>query len=244
MIQFSIVTVTKDAEKDLRRTCKSLERIESHKFEWIVIDGNSKDGTLEYLRNNKLVSKYVSEKDEGIADAWNKGIALASGSHVLVLNAGDEYYPDIFAVLSPLLDAEKIVLASAAIMNSKGRQLGVFKSQPNRLRYGMHVAHNMCIIPKIVYDQVGKYKNLKYSMDYEWFYRYKKMFGIGGFIKCKSILGNMYNDGVSSKKWLESFRQNRYIAVSNGECLFFAWIVFGQYVFKHYLIMKLRSMQL
>lgn len=87
MIRFSIISVTRDNLGGLKATGESLEAQTFQGFEWIVIDGASRDGTQDYLATTK--SKWISEPDTGIYDAMNKGIAIASGDYLLFLNAGD-----------------------------------------------------------------------------------------------------------------------------------------------------------
>ena len=88
----SIVTVVFNDLKGLNETYKSLKSQTFTNFEWIVIDGGSTDGTKEFIQNdNQLVKTYTSEPDNGIFDAMNKGIKLATGTWITFLNAGDTY---------------------------------------------------------------------------------------------------------------------------------------------------------
>lgn len=83
----SIVTITRDNLAGLKKTCESLRKQSSSDFEWIVIDGDSQDGSCAYLKDKNVI--LVSEPDQGIYDAMNKGIDRAKGDYVLFLNAGD-----------------------------------------------------------------------------------------------------------------------------------------------------------
>ncbi|MCB9990646.1 MAG: glycosyltransferase [Rhodospirillales bacterium] len=84
---FSIITVTRNNLDGLKKTAASLAAQSFQGFEWLVIDGASTDGTLDYLKD--IEACYVSEPDDGIYDAMNKGIDKAEGFYVLFLNAGD-----------------------------------------------------------------------------------------------------------------------------------------------------------
>tara|TARA_Y100001972_G_C7659507_1_gene332426 strand:- start:1638 stop:2387 length:750 start_codon:yes stop_codon:yes gene_type:complete len=87
----SIITVTYNAEKYVERTIKSVLRQTFKDLEYLIIDGNSSDRTLEIVeKHKKKIEKVISEKDEGVYDAMNKGLQLAKGKYVLFLNAGDE----------------------------------------------------------------------------------------------------------------------------------------------------------
>lgn len=93
---FSIVTVTRDNANGLIRTHQSLNTQSCADYEWIVIDGGSRDGTAAWLATTDAL--WTSEKDGGLYDAMNKGIARARGDYLLFLNAGDRLAaPDTLA---------------------------------------------------------------------------------------------------------------------------------------------------
>lgn len=74
----------------LKKTMQSVDSQTYTNYEYIVIDGNSTDGTLDFLKNYEgKLTKYVSESDQGIYDAMNKGVKMSSGDYVIFLNAGD-----------------------------------------------------------------------------------------------------------------------------------------------------------
>lgn len=78
------------------RSLRNLARDPGLSFEWIVVDGGSEDGTREFLqkRHGEFNLRFISEKDHGIYDAMNKGIALAQGRYTLFLNSGDAFHDD------------------------------------------------------------------------------------------------------------------------------------------------------
>lgn len=94
---FSIITVVLNDLENLKKTITNLKSQSCQDYEYIIIDGQSKDGTLEYLEEMTLTEeniRYISEKDTGIYNAMNKGIALAQGEYILFLGAGDVLYDD------------------------------------------------------------------------------------------------------------------------------------------------------
>jgi putative colanic acid biosynthesis glycosyltransferase len=96
---FSIITITRNNLDGLKRTQASLESQSARNFEWIIIDGDSGDGTKDYLHDLPAVG--ISEPDDGIYDAMNKGIERAGGDYLLFLNAGDMLADmDILSTLS------------------------------------------------------------------------------------------------------------------------------------------------
>ncbi|MEA5401748.1 glycosyltransferase family 2 protein [Arcicella sp. DC2W] len=90
-MKLSIITITYNAEKFLKRTIESILAQSNQDFEYIIIDGKSKDSTLEIAKAyGERVNLLVSEPDKGLYDAMNKGLGLAKGDFVWFMNAGDE----------------------------------------------------------------------------------------------------------------------------------------------------------
>ena len=86
----SIITVTLNSEKYLNETLKSIFNQKYKNYELIIIDGKSNDKTLSIIKKNiKKINLYKSEKDKGIYDAFNKGIKLASGDLIGIVNSDD-----------------------------------------------------------------------------------------------------------------------------------------------------------
>lgn len=91
----TIVTVCYNVCNELSKTIKSVSNQTYLNIEYIVIDGGSKDGSTELIKQNQnYISKWISEPDKGIYDAMNKGIDLASGDWIIFMNAGDEFYSE------------------------------------------------------------------------------------------------------------------------------------------------------
>ncbi|WP_338761284.1 glycosyltransferase family 2 protein [Bernardetia sp. ABR2-2B] len=98
-IKFStltIATVCYNAAEELEKTIQNVARQTYPNIEYIIIDGNSKDNTLEVIKKyEENISNYISEKDNGIYDAMNKAIQIAKGDYILFMNAGDTFIDDI-----------------------------------------------------------------------------------------------------------------------------------------------------
>jgi putative colanic acid biosynthesis glycosyltransferase len=93
MISFSIITVVRNDLNGLLNTYNSLKSQIFTNYEWVVIDGNSSDGTKEFLQNfESNFLNYISESDKGIYDAMNKGINICNNMYILFMNAGDTFY--------------------------------------------------------------------------------------------------------------------------------------------------------
>ncbi|MDP1880986.1 MAG: glycosyltransferase family 2 protein [Parachlamydiaceae bacterium] len=107
---FTIITVVLNDINGLIRTKTSLHEQIFRDFEWIVIDGKSTDGCLEFIERQKdELTKWISEKDSGIYDAMNKGIKLSSGNYILFLNAGDTLFnEDTLMKIYMIIESQKI----------------------------------------------------------------------------------------------------------------------------------------
>lgn len=91
----SVITINFNDKAGLIKTLQSVAAQDRKLFEYIVIDGGSQDGSREEIeRNLHLIDRFVSEKDDGIYDAMNKGISLSSGQYVYFLNSGDYFYSE------------------------------------------------------------------------------------------------------------------------------------------------------
>src|SRR3954468_19546675 len=92
-MKVSIITVVYNNEKTISHAVDSVLSQDYGDIEYIVVDGNSKDGTMDVLRGyGNRISKLISEKDKGLYDAMNKGIRAATGDVVGILNSDDFFY--------------------------------------------------------------------------------------------------------------------------------------------------------
>ncbi|MGH8218258.1 MAG: glycosyltransferase family 2 protein [Steroidobacteraceae bacterium] len=236
--RFSIVTATFNAGAALARTLASIRAQSVREFEWIVVDGGSSDGSLALIRGAPdVVSDWISEPDEGIADAWNKGLALAAGRFALVLNAGDTYDADFLEKISSYCDDDHIACAHARLASPEGKVLGIFRSQPQKLNRGMYVAHNWCAVPMALYRKFGPYVKLPLAMDFEWFHRYYRSAGTRGFRVLDAVLGTYCLGGASDSRFKESFRATERVRVEHGANPFLAradtWRLCAKHFVRH-----------
>ena len=173
-MKLSIITICKNDLSGLRKTVESVKVQSSKDFEFIVIDGASSDGTVDYLNENILsITKFVSEKDSGIYNAMNKGITLSSGEFCLFLNAGD-YLADknvlerVFSINHP----EDLLYGNMLIETFDGqRKLG---KMPKKITF-LHMMedtiwHPVSFIRRSLFERFGNYnENYKMVADYEFF---------------------------------------------------------------------------
>jgi glycosyltransferase involved in cell wall biosynthesis len=173
----SIITVCFNSEKTIRDTVESVLSQNYPEIEYIVIDGASTDGTLAALNEyGDAISKVISEPDRGIYDAMNKGISLASGEVIGMLNSDDVYINSsavselIGAMTAACTDsvfADLLVVDQDNLLIVKRYYDSSF-FKPSRFRYGWMPAHPTFFVKKSAYDDVGLFSlDYKIASDYE-----------------------------------------------------------------------------
>ena len=175
----SIITVTYNAAKVFEPTLESVSKINYPNLEYIVVDGGSKDSTVQVLEKYpRLVNQFISEPDKGVFDAMNKGIRMATGTWLIFLNAGDLIFdPEIFSKLS----LEKN--ASQALVYGNTYDIGIGIRKPfrlNSLDYGMIMAcHQSMLFNKtVLQDDLYYDDSYQFYNDYELVVRIFKKFTI------------------------------------------------------------------
>lgn len=135
MKKISIIIATYNAGKVLQRCLDSIRPQKTDGIELLIIDGNSKDNTMEIVNaNSDIIDFHVSKPDRGIYDAWNKGIKAATGEWILFLGADDQLMPNAISVYLEylsvdLIDNVDIISAKAKMIDSKGNVVCVFGKQ-------------------------------------------------------------------------------------------------------------------
>lgn len=185
----SIITVVYNGKNVLEKTIQSVLNQTYQSIEYIIIDGGSTDGTVEMIkrltpqpslqleRGSKRVVRWISEKDNGIYDAMNKGMKMAMGEYLLFLNAGDELYEkDTMKNIFYNSSNADIYYGETAMINIDGKILGTrseltTRKLPQNLTWkniseGMVVCHQSFIVKKsivLLYDL-----QFRYAADIDW----------------------------------------------------------------------------
>lgn len=174
-MKISIITVCYNSEETISDTIQSVLSQDYKDVEYIIVDGKSTDRTLEIIQSIKSRIKLISEKDRGIYDAMNKGINIASGDVIGILNADDVYKNS--QVLTAVMDAFKanVSIVYGDIEYVKYNDLskvvrkwkaGVFRS--GKFKWGWMPPHPGFFIKKSCYESFGLFNlNLSTSADYE-----------------------------------------------------------------------------
>lgn len=217
MPKFSIITAVFNGCELLDRTIESLRAQTCKDFQWVVVDGASTDGTVEKIKLAvDVVDEFISESDNGISDAWNKGLVRAKGEYVLILNAGDTYDPTFLEVIGARCDGQRVICSHARILSEASIEVGIFRAQPQKLYRGMHIPHNWCAVPVCHFVAMGGFLTIPLAMDFEWFHRYYRRFGAAGFDVVDQVLGSYHLGGKSDVNYAASFKANERILVENG----------------------------
>jgi len=173
----SIITVCFNSEETIRDTIESVLSQDYPSIEYLLIDGGSSDQTLSIIKEYEdRISIIVSEQDCGIYDAMNKGIALASGEIIGMLNSDDIYMnTHVVSELIEKMQLEKadsvfadLVIVDPVDLNKVLRYYDSSYFSPKKFRFGWMPAHPTFFVKKSLYDKVGPYSlEYKISADYE-----------------------------------------------------------------------------
>ena len=174
----SILSATLNNIDTIERALESVRRQCFKSFEHVVVDGGSRDGTLEVIRQygNKYNLKWISEPDHGISDALNKGLRLSSGRYIIVIQADDQLLNlGILEKVFPYLRKEQIdIMGFPVVLDDPVR--GNVLRKPIRLLWWNHFKfiflHQGTFVHRRVFDRIGNFKEqFSIAMDYDFFYR-------------------------------------------------------------------------
>ncbi|MDE6174871.1 MAG: glycosyltransferase [Duncaniella sp.] len=174
---FSIITVTYNAAATLPPTLKSVKEQTCRLYEYIIIDGASKDETVRLANESGIQSlNLISEPDRGLYDAMNKGLGVANGDYVIFLNAGDSFHSKdtLQQIADAIMDNDYpgIVYGQTQIVDSARNRIGDrHLTAPSVLtldsfKNGMVVCHQAFIVLRKLVDNYDT--RYRYSADYEW----------------------------------------------------------------------------
>ncbi len=171
------MTVSYNSDKTIERTIKSVLLQNYHSIEYIVIDGGSNDRTLDIL--NKYNINYITEKDEGIYDAMNKGILKCTGDIIGILNS-DDYYANNFVVQNIVSHFSSInekigIIYSDLIFKENNKIKRIYNSRNFKLKHfkiGLMPPHPTVFIKKELYNNFGLYRtDYKIASDFDFLFK-------------------------------------------------------------------------
>lgn len=175
-LKVSLITICYNAEKTIAKTIESVLSQDYENLEYIIVDGGSKDHTIDIIKsyeNEKI--RWISEKDNGISDAFNKGIKMATGDFIGLINADDYLLPHAIANLILACHECTDVLYGNTIVNDEENELKLVKhaGSVEGLEYSLPFIHQSSLVSKKAYEQYGGYsEKYKICMDYDLFARF------------------------------------------------------------------------
>jgi len=220
-MKFSVITVNKNNAIGLRKTCESVFAQKDVDFEYIVIDGNSTDGSIEviselanlpvgqfksnayvpFLANNRIQTFAISEPDTGVFNAMNKGIKQAKGDYLLFLNSGDFFIDDYVLCNVKNQNLTEDILCGQCHILDKGELICRY-DLPSPLTFNYlykgSIPHQSTFIKRKLFDELGLYReDLKFKSDWEFWIRCI-ILGKATFRKLDVQVSKYNLDGISS----------------------------------------------
>lgn len=212
---FSIVTITYNNRAGLEKTAASVMAQVFKNYEWIIIDALSGDGTENLLRS--LPARVIREKDNGIYDAMNKGIAAATGAYTIFLNAGDCFSdPDILATLARAVNAHNPDFIYGDALEDDGRYKKA--RTPKWLFYGMFTHHQSMLYRTALLKDFRYDTSYAIAADYDLTVRFLRRGHIVHY--CPAAICIFESGGVSQRQMrlgrVEQFRARKDLRVCGG----------------------------
>ena len=178
--KISIITVVYNGEKHIGLTIESVLKQSYSAIEYIIVDGKSTDGTLKVIKEYQGIQKIISEPDEGLYDAMNKGLKAATGDYVWFLNSGDQVFntDTVEKMVDGVEGIPDIIYGGTMIIDEEQNEVGDRRFRPpaqltwKSFRQGMVVCHQSIVVKR----ELAPEYNLEYrlSADIDWAIRASK----------------------------------------------------------------------
>lgn len=176
-MKISIITVVWNNKETIKDAIDSVLNQKYNNIEYIIVDGASNDGTVEIVESyGEKINKFVSEKDNGLYDAMNKGLALVTGDIVGILNS-DDFYIDEFVIEKVVKEFEEkqvdsvyadLVFVKPENLDKTIRYYDSSYFTPDRFAYGWMPAHPTFFVKREIYEKYGMFRtDYKIAADYE-----------------------------------------------------------------------------
>lgn len=221
-IKISVITVSFNSQETIKQTIDSIINQTIKPTEYIIIDGNSTDNTVSIIKSYENIFheldiqyKWISESDKGIYDAMNKGINLANGDIIGILNSDDWYETIACEEIQRAYSKNKNALIYGMIRIWKnGLEYQVRQNHHNFISENV-IQHPTCFIPKRMYDEFGMYDTkFQIAGDFELLNRFNKK-NID-FIKIDKVITNFRLGGKSDKAKFIGAKEYLDIRYKNG----------------------------
>ena len=218
---FTIVTVTWNAASVIQPTLDSIKMQSCTDFEYLLVDGQSTDDTLERVRAAAIGNtRIVSEPDRGLYDAMNKAMGLAQGEYIIWLNAGDAFAaPDSLARMAVLAqDRPDVIYGQTQLVNSERQVVGKrHLTAPEHLtadsfKRGMLVCHQAFVARREIMPQYDL--QYRFSADYDWCIKVLKVSQSNAYAGPEPLI-NFLDEGTTSRNHKASLKERYRIMCKN-----------------------------
>jgi glycosyltransferase involved in cell wall biosynthesis len=209
-IKISLLTVCYNSAATIEKTIQSVAQQSHDAIEYIIIDGGSTDDTLAIIeRYPQVVSRWISEPDKGLYDAMNKGIALATGDLVGILNSDDTFYADeVLAQVAHFHQTHDIEASVGNIVQhqASGKIIRLYSAKnwtPQKLRIGFMPPHPSIFFKRELFNYYGNYQlDFVIGADYElitrFFLKQHIRWAYSGITTTAMLVGGLSSSGSSS----------------------------------------------
>ncbi|MEY4011018.1 MAG: hypothetical protein RIT22_142 [Bacteroidota bacterium] len=211
-MKISIITVCYNSDATIEKTILSVASQTYKNIEYIIIDGNSKDNTIEIVKKYEtIITKWISETDKGLYDAMNKGIAMATGDLIGILNSDDTFCNN--TVLENIVAFHSTNSIEASVGNiiqhkEDGSIVRLYSSKnwsPTKLSIGFMPPHPSIFFKRALFDKFGIYDlGFKIGADYElvtrFFFKNRITWMYSGITTTAMLVGGVSSSGASSYK--------------------------------------------
>lgn len=200
----SVITAVRNGARTLREAMESVLSQDYPHIEYIVIDGGSTDGTQEIVKSyGERIAYFISEKDSGISDAWNKGVRAARGDYIAFLNADDLYQPSfIRRSVAALAGADlEIVYGSTVVITEEGDTEAVLPARfvRSKVALGFGLRHPACLTSRALFEVAGMFdEGVRIACDTDFLLRCVKAGAV--FTQSSGVL-MMRRGGISDQQW-------------------------------------------
>jgi glycosyltransferase involved in cell wall biosynthesis len=219
-MKLSIITVVYNGRTTLGDTIQSILNQDYPNIEHIIIDGGSTDGTIELVQSyGNQIAKFISEPDRGMYDAMNKGIRLATGDIIGILNS-DDFYADTDVISTVVQTFQQhqvdsvfgdLVFVNPDDLKTVVRYYGSANFHPSRFAYGWMPPHPTFFVKRHAYEQYGLFKtDYKIAADYEILIRFLAKHQLT-YRHIPKVMVNMRPGGVSTTNFKSNWILNREI---------------------------------
>jgi glycosyltransferase involved in cell wall biosynthesis len=206
-LKFSIITIVYNGRDSIEKTILSVIGQKYENVEYIIIDGESNDGTTEIIRKyNDKISYWLSEKDHGIYYAMNKGLSLATGDWICMMNSGDSFYND--SILSDINNMDlfgKDIIIGSAIGKSPWGDVEILAPAGEKIWKGF--CHQAIFenknLKNILYDT-----NYKYASDFNRMYYFYIIDAKFKVVNSPFAIVDWGANGFTAKNYLNSLIEN------------------------------------